>query len=68
MEREVLLHKILRVAHSVAQKAAKVAQNTLFLCSTAHRKLLICIRREYYLANFKTAAFSQPTPPFFIVP
>jgi Skp family chaperone for outer membrane proteins len=29
-EREVLLHKILRVAHSVAQKAAKVAQNTPF--------------------------------------
>jgi hypothetical protein len=58
-EREVLLHKILGVAHFVAQKAAKVAQNTPFLCSTAYRKLLICIRWEYYLANFKTAAFSQ---------
>jgi hypothetical protein len=51
-----LLHKILGVAHSVAQKAAKVAQNTPFLCSTAYRKLLICIRWEYYLVNFKTAA------------
>src|ERR1700681_2181121 len=67
-EREVLLHKILRVAHSVAQKAAKVAQNTPFLCSTAYRKLLICIRWEYYLANFKTAGFNHsPTPPFLIV-
>ncbi len=64
-EREVLLHKILGVAHSVAQKAAKVAQNTPFLCSTAYRKLLICIRWEYYLANFKTAGFNRsPTPPF----
>ena len=64
-EREVLLHKILRVAHSVAQKAAKVAQNTLFLCSTVYRKLLICIRWEYYPANFKTAGFNRsPTPPF----
>jgi hypothetical protein len=63
-EREVLLHKILGVAHSVAQKAAKVAQNTPFLCSTAYRKLLICIRWEYYLANFKTAGFNRsPTPP-----
>ncbi len=63
-EREVLLHKILRVAHSVAQKAAKVAQNTPFLCSTAYRKLLICIRPGYYLANFKTVAFSHSaTPP-----
>jgi hypothetical protein len=52
-EREVLLHKILRVAPSVAQKAAKAAQ-TPFLCSTASRKLLICIRWEYYLANFDT--------------
>jgi SEC-C motif len=61
---KVLLHKILRVAHSVAQKAAKVAQNTPFLCSTAYRKLLICIRWEYYLANFKTAAFNHSaTPP-----
>src|ERR1700730_10446184 len=67
-ERKVLLHKILRVAHSVAQKAAKVAQNTPFLCSTAYRKLLICIRWGYYLANFKTAGFNRsPTPPFLIL-
>jgi len=63
-EREILLHKILRVAHSVAQKAAKTAQNTPFRCGTVYRKLLICIRCEYYLANFKTAAFSHSaTPP-----
>src|SRR6266404_3402302 len=67
-EREVLLHKILGVAHFVAQKAAKVAQNTPFLGSTAYRKLLICIRWEYYLANFKTAGFNRsPTPPFLIL-
>src|ERR1700731_4685097 len=67
-EREVLLHKILRVAYFVAQKAAKVAQNTPFLCSTAHRKLLICIRWEYSLANFKTAGFNRsPTPPSLIL-
>jgi hypothetical protein len=67
-EREVLLHKILGVAHSVAQKAAKVIQNTPFLCSTAYRKLLICIRCEHYLVNFKTAGFNRsPTPPFLII-
>jgi len=33
-EREVLLHKILRVAHSVAQITAKAAQNSPFRCST----------------------------------
>ena len=64
-EREVLLHKILGVAHFVAQQAANVAQNTPFICSTAYRKLLICIRWEYYPANFKTAAFNHSaTPPF----
>jgi hypothetical protein len=31
-----------------------------------YRKLLICIRREYYLANFKTAALNHSaTSPFF---
>ena len=65
-EREVLLHKILRVAHSVAQITAKAAQNSPFRCSTMYRKLLICIRSGYYLANFKTAGFNRsPTPPFF---
>ncbi len=58
-EREILLHKILRVAHSVAQNAAKTAQNTPFRCSTVYRKLLICFRWGYYLTNFKTAAFNQ---------
>src|ERR1700694_3414758 len=63
-EREVLLHKILRVAHSVAQITAKAAQNRPFRCSTMYRKLLICIRSGYYLANFKTAGFNRsPTPP-----
>jgi hypothetical protein len=63
-ERGVLLHKILSVAHFVAQKAAKAAQNTPFLCSTSYRKLLICMKWEYYLANFKTAAFNHSaTPP-----
>ena len=42
-EREILLHKILSVAHSVAQKAAKAAQNTPFRCGTLYRKLLICV-------------------------
>src|SRR5271155_5774749 len=58
-EREVVLHKIIFVAHSVAQIGAKTAQNTPFRCSTVYRKLLICFRWGYYLANFKTAAFSQ---------
>src|SRR5712664_1306669 len=63
-EREVLLHKILCVAHSVAQITAKAAQNTPLRCSTMYRKLLICIRPGYYLANFKTAGFNRsPTPP-----
>src|SRR5712664_150650 len=63
-EREVLLHKIRRVAHSVAQITAKAAQNSPFRCSTMYRKLLICIRSGYYLANFKTAGFNHsPTPP-----
>jgi hypothetical protein len=36
--------------------------------STAYRKLLICIRWEYYLANFKTAGFNRSsTPPFLIL-
>jgi hypothetical protein len=31
-------------------------------------KLLICIRREYYLTDFKTAGFNRsPTPPFLIL-
>jgi len=54
-----LLPKILAVAHSVAQNVAKAAQNTPFRCGTVCRKLLICIRWEYSLAIFKTAAFSQ---------
>ena len=63
-EREVLLHKILRVAHSVAQITAKAAQTSPFRCGTMYRKLLICIRPGYYLANFKTAGFNRsPTPP-----
>ena len=67
-EREVLLHKILRVAHSVAQITAKAAQNSPFRCSTMYRKLLICIRPGYYLANFKTAGFNRsPTPPLLIL-
>src|SRR6266436_350879 len=61
-EREVLLHKILRVAHSVAQITAKAAQNSPFRCSTMYRKLLICIRSGYYLANFKTAGFNRAPP------
>ncbi len=67
-KREVLLHKILCVAHSVAQITAKVAQNSPFRCSTMYRKLLICIRPGYYLANFKTAAFNHSaTPPLLII-
>src|SRR5882762_5399286 len=67
-EREVLLHKILRVAHSVAQITAKAAQNSPFRCSTMYLKLLICIRSGYYLANFKTAGFNRsPTPPLLIL-
>jgi hypothetical protein len=63
-EREVALHKIIFVAHSVAQIAAKNAQNTAFRCSTMCRKLLICFRWGYYLASFKTAAFNHSaTPP-----
>src|SRR3984893_7047106 len=62
-EREVLLHKILRVAHSVAQITAKAAQNSPFRCSTMYRKLLIWIRSGYYLANFKTAGFNRSPPP-----
>ena len=57
--RAVLLHKIPAVAHSVAHFAAKAAQNTPNLCNTLCCKLLICIRRAYYLSDFKTAAFSQ---------
>jgi hypothetical protein len=60
-----VLHKIIFVAHSVAQIGAKIAQNTPFRCSTVYRKLLICFRWGYYLANFKTAGFNRsPTPPF----
>src|SRR5579859_5996636 len=67
-EREVLLHKILRVAHSVAQITAKAAQNSPFRCGTMYRKLLICIRPGYYLANFKTAALNHSaTPPILIL-
>ena len=59
-----MLHKIIFVAHSVAQIGAKTAQNTPFRCSTVYRKLLICFRWGYYLANFKTAAFNHSaTPP-----
>ena len=57
--RAVLLHKIPAVAHSVAHFAAKPAPNTPNLCNTLCCKLLICIRRAYYLSDFKTAAFSQ---------
>ncbi len=60
-----MLHKIIFVAHSVAQIGAKTAQNSPFRCSTVYRKLLICFRWGYYLANFKTAGFNRsPTPPF----
>ena len=63
-----MLHKIIFVAHSVAQIGAKTAQNTPFRCSTVYRKLLICFRWGYYLANFKTAAFNHSaTPPFLIL-
>jgi len=52
------------VAHSVAHFAAKPAQNTPNLCTTLCCKLLICIRWEYYLADFKTVAFNHSaTPP-----
>jgi hypothetical protein len=62
--RAVLLHKIPAVAHSVAHFAGKPAQNTPNLCNTLCRKLLICIRWEYYLSDFKTVAFSHSaTPP-----
>ena len=62
------MHTILRVAHSVAQITPKAAQNSPFRCSTMYRKLLICIRSGYYLANFKTAGFNRsPTPPFLII-
>jgi len=47
------------VAHSVAHFAAKPAQNAPKRCVALCRKLLICIRWGYYLADFKTAAFSQ---------
>jgi hypothetical protein len=63
-----VLHNIIFVAHSVAQIAAKTAQNTPFRCSTMYRKLLICFRWGYYLANFKTAGFNRsPTPPLMII-
>ena len=63
-----MLHNIIFVAHSVAQIAAKTAQNTPFRCSTMYRKLLICFRWGYYLANFKTAGFNRsPTPPLMII-
>ena len=63
-----MLHKIIFVAHSVAQIGAKTAQNTPFRCSTVYRKLLICFTWGYYLANFKTAGFNRsPTPPFLIL-
>jgi hypothetical protein len=63
-----LLHKIIFVAHSVAQIADKPAQNAPFRCSAGWRKLLICIRWGYYLANFKTAGFNRsPTPPVLIL-
>ena len=52
------------VAHSVAHFAGKAAQNTPKLCITLCCKLLICIRWEYYLSDFKTIAFSHSaTPP-----
>jgi hypothetical protein len=62
--RAMLLHKIPAVAHSVAQKAAKPAQNTPNLCTTLCCKLLMCIRWAYYLSDFKTVAFNRSaTPP-----
>ena len=45
-EREVLLHKILGVAHFVAHFAAKTAQNRLNRCTGTYRKLLICLRAD----------------------
>src|SRR5208283_600755 len=52
------------VAHSVAHFVAKPAQNTPNPCNALCCKLLICIRRAYYLADFKTAAFNHSaTPP-----
>jgi hypothetical protein len=42
-EREFLLHKIIFVAHSVAQIVAQTAQNTPFRCRGVWRKLLICL-------------------------
>jgi len=45
-EREVLLHKILGVAHFVAHFAAKTAQNRLNWCTGTYRKLLICLRTD----------------------
>ena len=60
----VLLHKIPAVAHSVAHFAGKPAQNTPNLCNPLCCKLLICIRRAYYLSDFKTVAFNRSaTPP-----
>jgi hypothetical protein len=44
--REVLLHKILGVAHFVAHFAAKTAQNRLNRCTGRYRKLLICLRTD----------------------
>jgi hypothetical protein len=41
-EREVLLHKILGVAHF----AAKTAQNRLNRCTGRYRKSLICLRTD----------------------
>jgi len=57
--RAVLLHKIPAVAHSVAHFAGKPAQNTPNLCNTLCCKLLICIRRAYYLSDFNTVAFNH---------
>src|SRR5271163_3272042 len=51
--REVVLHKIVFVAHSVAQIGAKTAQNTPFRCSTVYRKLLICFRRGVLPSEFQ---------------
>jgi hypothetical protein len=51
------------VAHSVAHFADKPAQNSPFRCSAVCRKSSIWIRWEYYLTNFKTAAFSHSATP-----
>jgi hypothetical protein len=55
-----LLHKIPAVAHSVAHFAGKPAQNTPNLCNTLCCKLLICIRRAYYLSDLRTAGQAIP--------